>query len=216
MHTDPLHGTWAAFVFAAGLAGCSADDPDDENCHGPNCPGNDHAGDTGEPAEDTGDCCDSGGASSGLRVPAEWEPQDAVWMQWPQTWESTYEPAFSRIVAAILNHEDVHVLVNDARTREAAEATLQHDGGLSAGVVGGAASSAGFRITWHQIANDNAWMRDNGPRYVVQDGELRIQDWGFDGWGGAFGNIPYRADDAVPQAVADYLGLPVDTVEIVH
>ena len=23
-------------------------------------------------------------------------------------------------------------------------------------------------------------MRDNGPVYVVQDGEMRIQDWGFD------------------------------------
>ena len=42
-------------------------------------------------------------------------------------------------------------------------------------------------IVWHAVANDNAWMRDNGPVYVVEDGEMRIQNWAFDAWGGAFG-----------------------------
>lgn len=198
MSFDSLRGIWCAAALAGGLAACT---------------------DTGAagPGDDSGDCCDSGTTDDGIRVPAEWEPQDAVWLQWPQRWESRYEPAFSRIVSTVLNHEDVHLLVNDAQTRDAAEASLRSDGGLSSGVVGGGASSSGFRITWHEIANDNAWMRGNGPRYVVQDGELRIQDWGFDAWGGAFGaGIPFRSDDAVPQAVADYLGLPVDTVDIVH
>ena len=25
------------------------------------------------------------------RVPAEWEPQEAIWLQWPGEWEKTYE-----------------------------------------------------------------------------------------------------------------------------
>ena len=25
------------------------------------------------------------------RVPAEWEPQEAIWMQWPGYWEKDYE-----------------------------------------------------------------------------------------------------------------------------
>lgn len=155
--------------------------------------------------------------TSGIRVPAEWEPQDAVWLQWPQRWERSYEPAFARIVATIVQYEEVHLLVNDSATRAAAESSLRDDGRLGAEVIGGAPSSEGFHITWHTIANDNAWMRDNGPTYVVQDGAVRIQDWGFDAWGGAFGaDIPYRADDAVPEAVGAYLGLPVDPVAIVH
>ena len=44
-------------------------------------------------------------------------------------------------------------------------------------------------------------MRDNGPVYVVQDGQMRIQDWEFDAWGGAFGNFPYANDNAVPVQV---------------
>jgi agmatine deiminase len=59
-------------------------------------------------------------------------------------------------------------------------------------------------------------MRDNGPVYVEEDGAMRIQDWGFDGWGGAFGAIPYANDDAVPIAVGSLLGMPVDNVPIVH
>lgn len=166
---------------------------------------------------DTSDSGDSGDPVPSLRVPAEWEPQDAIWLQWPQRWESSYEPAFSRIISKIIQYEDVHILTNDAPTRASAEASLAEDGGLDAAVVGGEPSAQGYRITWHEIPNDSAWLRDNGPRYVIQDGELRIQDWGFDAWGGAFGDdIPYEADDAVPQALGELLGLPVDPVDLVH
>ena len=160
---------------------------------------------------------DDTGRRADIYVPAEWEPQEAVWLQWPQRYESTYEPAFARIISTILDHEDVHLLVNDRQTRAAAESMLASAGGLDDAVIGGAASGAGFRLTWHDIPNDNAWMRDNGPTYVVKDGEVRIQDWGFDAWGGAFGNnLPYADDDAVPQAVGRLLDMPVDRVGIVH
>ncbi len=185
---------------------CSSPGPSSDKCDGSDCTGDE---------DDTG--AETGRETGELRVPAEWEPQEAVWMQWPQRWESSYEPAFSRIVATILRHEAVHILVHDSQTRRSAEDSLRDDGGLGDGVIGGAASPQGFQITWHQIPNDNAWMRDNGPTYVLEQGEVRIQDWGFDAWGGAFGDtIPSRADDAVPQAVGAYLGLPVDTVDIVH
>ncbi len=138
------------------------------------------------------------------RVPAEWEPQAAVWLQWPRTYEKTYEPAFAEIVTTILAYEDVHVLVHDARTRSSAEQAL------------GELSALPYTLTLHDIPNDSAWMRDNGPRYVLQDGGLRIQNWEFDGWGGAFGSFPVADDNAVPDAVGEVLGLPVDPVDIVH
>jgi len=151
-----------------------------------------------------------------LRVPAEWEPQEAVWMQWPRAWERTYEPALAQVVAAILNHEDVHLLCHDPDTRSAAETALGEEGGLSSAVIGGEPSAAGFRITWHSIPNDSAWMRDNGPRYVIRDGQMTIQNWEFDGWGGAFGSFSTEQDNTVPEAVAAYLELPVEHVDIVH
>ena len=50
-------------------------------------------------------------------------------------------------------------------------------------------------------------MRDNGPVYVLNDNELRIQNWNFDAWGGAFGSdIPFNLDNGVPDKVGEILG----------
>ena len=144
--------------------------------------------------------------TSTIRVPAEWEPQEAVWLQWPGRWEKVYEPAFAKMVNVMVQYEKVHILHDSNTIRSEARAAILNAGG----------NPDDPNITWHAIANDNAWMRDNGPVYVVQDGEQRIQDWGFDAWGGAFGNIPYAKDDDVPIAVGAYLNMPVDKVDIVH
>lgn len=135
------------------------------------------------------------------RTPAEWEPQAAVWLQWPQAYEGrAVERSFVEIVGAIADYENVHLLAADAETEDAGRAAL---GDLP-------------NVTWHRIANDNSWMRDNGARYVEIDGELVSQNWEFDGWGGGFGDIPYDADNAVPDATAEYLGLRSEYVRIVH
>jgi agmatine deiminase len=142
------------------------------------------------------------------RVPAEFEPQEAIWLQWPGRWEKMYEPAYAQITNVIVGHEEkVHILYDSTKIRDEARDAITTAGG----------NPDNSFIVWHAIANDNAWMRDNGPVYVVQDGEMRIQDWDFDAWGGAFGgNVPFAQDDAVPIAVGAELGMPVDPVNIVH
>ena len=35
------------------------------------------------------------------RVPAEWEPQEAIWIQWPGHWEKAYEPNIVNMAAII-------------------------------------------------------------------------------------------------------------------
>lgn len=209
------------------LCACTTDEADTEDPGAPPVssttvdtgPAETGTTDDSDPTGDTGPADDTSTTEPGppsKRVPAEWEPQEAIWLQWPQIWESTYEPAFAKIVATIVDYEDVHLLVANSNTRNSAEAVLATEGGLSKDVISGGASDAGYRITWHTIPNDSAWMRDNGPRYVIDDGAMRIQNWEFDGWGGAFGNFPYQGDNAVPDTVGAYLGLPVDPVDIVH
>jgi agmatine deiminase len=140
------------------------------------------------------------------RVPAEFEPQEAIWLQWPGRWEKNLEPAFAQITNVIVQYETLHILYDTTRIRNEARSAITSAGG----------DPDHPNLVWHAIANDNAWMRDNGPVYVVQDGEMRIQDWEFDAWGGAYGSIPYANDNAVPVAVGAYLGMPVDHVDIVH
>jgi agmatine deiminase len=140
------------------------------------------------------------------RVPAEFEPQEAIWLQWPGRWEKAYEPAYAEITNVIVQYETLHILYDSNRIRDEARAAITTAGG----------NPDHPNIVWHNIPNDNAWMRDNGPVYVVQDGAIRIQDWEFDAWGGAWGNIPYANDNDVPIEVGAYLGMPVDHVGIVH
>jgi agmatine deiminase len=140
------------------------------------------------------------------RVPAEFELHEAVWLQWPGRWEKTYEPAFAQISNVIAQYQTLHILYDTNRIRNEARDAITIAGG----------NPDHPNIVWHSIPNENAWMRDNGPVYVVQDGEMRIQDWEFDAWGGAFGNIPYANDNAVPVEVGNVLGMPVDHVDIVH
>ena len=140
------------------------------------------------------------------RVPAEWEPQAALWLQWPGPFEQAYVPAYAEITNVVVQYQPVHILYDRNNIRNQARNAISNAGG----------DPDHPNISWNQISNENAWMRDNGPVYVVQDGEMRIQDWEFDAWGGAFGSFPHADDDAVPTAVGALLGMPVDSVAIVH
>ena len=54
-------------------------------------------------------------AKLGFRMPAEWEPQEAVWLSWPHnraTWPGQFRPipyAFAEIVKQISRFEEVRI-----------------------------------------------------------------------------------------------------------
>ncbi len=146
-------------------------------------------------------------AAAERRVPAQWEPQEAIWMQWPGPWERSYETSFARMANVIVRYEKLHILHATERILESAREAIAREGGDP--------DHAG--IHWHAVPNDSAWMRDNGPVWIVEDGVTRLQDWRFDAWGGAFGaDIPYFHDDRVPLEVARIAGVQAETVDIVH
>ena len=141
------------------------------------------------------------------RVPAEWELQEAIWLQWPGQYEKSYEKAFAEITKVISSYEKLHILHHSQRIKEQASTAIVNAGG----------DPKHSNIFWHKVANDSAWMRDNGPVYVIQEGEVRIQNWQFDAWGGAFGNdISYANDNKVPDKVGEISGLSVEHVGVVH
>jgi len=141
------------------------------------------------------------------RVPAEWEPQEAIWMQWPGYWEKDYEMTFAKITNIVSSYEKIHILYHSDQVYLDAQKALRDI----------EADPKNKNIHWHEVPNDNAWMRDNGPVYVLNDNGLRIQNWNFDAWGGAFGSdIPFNLDNAVPDKVGAILNMPVDHIDIVH
>ncbi len=136
------------------------------------------------------------------RLPAEWEPQTAVWLSWPsghpECWPETLakvEAAFAEIAAAISRYEIVRINAPASRHEAIQQQIL-------------AARACADRLELYDHPNNDVWCRDHGPLFVKhrETGALAVTDWGFNGWGDKFG--PYDLDDQIPSRIAETLGLP--------
>ena len=61
-----------------------------------------------------------------------------------------------------------------------------------------------------ELSSNDAWMRDCGPTFVVNDkGDVRLVDWDFNAWGGLYDGLyfPWDKDQLVPQKVAQIEGV---------
>lgn len=127
------------------------------------------------------------------RVPAEWETQEAVWLQWPKWIEKHLRNDMADAIAEIQAYEPVRLLCHNGDDKRNAQRKLS---GLS-------------NVTYYIVKHDWCWMRDNGPVWVEDaSSDLYVQDWGFDCWGQHF-EPPYNylLDDAVPCQVAALEGV---------
>ena len=116
------------------------------------------------------------------RVPAEWEPQRAVWIAWPhnlETWPGRFEPipdCFRRFIGAIAEAVPVNVIGRgDLRTAAALDA-YDH-------------------VAWFDIETNDSWIRDYGPTFVLEGTERGYAiDSHYNPWGGKY--PPWDADNA--------------------
>jgi len=103
-------------------------------------------------------------------MPAEWEPHEGTWLQWPQDklyhgYELKLERIWLNMVEALQDHENVHLFVSDLRQRDHISSQLvYHNIGLK-------------NIDFHIIPTNDVWARDNGPIFVINDdGETAIAE----------------------------------------
>lgn len=140
---------------------------------------------------------DSTPRADGFRMPGEFEPQKQIWMLWPQrpdNWRLGAKPAqraWVEVAKAISRFEPVTVGVNHDQF-ENARYMLPPE----------------VRVV--EISNNDAWMRDCGPTFVVNDkGDVRLVDWIFNAWGGLYDGLyfPWDKDQLVPAKVAEIEGV---------
>jgi agmatine deiminase len=131
-------------------------------------------------------------------MPAEWAPHERTLMAWPvreELWGSMLDDAkrdYAEIARAIAAYEPVLMVARDAFD-------ARHHLGAEVEVV--------------EMPHDDSWIRDAGPIFVV-GGDNRIGiDFEFNGWGQKF--APWDADNALPERLCEYLGIPRERVEIV-
>jgi agmatine deiminase len=140
----------------------------------------------------------------GYRMPAEWYPHAATWLSWPRpdgiSFPNRYDqvlPTLAEMIRALAPLERVNVNVRDEEVEAIARETI---GNIP-------------NVFYHRIPSYEPWCRDHGPIFVKRDRELAVVDWNYNAWGGKY--PPFDDDDAVPQRIAELLGLPVFSPGIV-
>ncbi len=126
-------------------------------------------------------------------MPGEFEPHAGCWMAWPErpdNWRLDAAPAqeaYAAVAEAISACEPVSMAVSDAHF-ERCRSLL----------------SPGVRVV--EISSDDAWMRDTGPTFVIDErGGRRGVDWHFNAWGGLEGGLyaPWERDARVARKVLE-------------
>jgi len=130
-------------------------------------------------------------------MPGEFEEQEQVWMVWPErpdNWRNSAKPvqkAFVNVACAISEFEPVTMLVSSEQYANA-RARLPEN----------------IRVL--EMSSDDAWVRDTGPTFVINDKcEIRGCDWKFNAWGGLVDGLyfPWDNDDKVAQKICELEGV---------
>ena len=129
----------------------------------------------------------------GYRMPGEFEPQERVYMIWPErtdNWRGGAKPAqeaYANVAKAISRFTPVTMLVNRDQYANA-RARLPRE------------------IKVLEMSSNDAWCRDCGPTFLINDkGERRACDWTFNAWGGLVDGLyfPWDADDAIAEKICE-------------
>ncbi|MEI7851310.1 MAG: agmatine deiminase family protein [Kiritimatiellales bacterium] len=140
------------------------------------------------------------------RLPAEWEPQDAVLICWPHE-KTNWAPYLNEVEAVFMD-------VAEAITRFEKLIVVAHDKSC----VHTKLAARGIpmdRVALYEIESNDVWARDFGPITIYENNKPVLLDFTFNGWGkkhkagldnqittklyaaGAFGKTPLCAVDLI-------------------
>ncbi|MDB5285046.1 MAG: agmatine deiminase [Bacteroidota bacterium] len=139
----------------------------------------------------------------GFTFPAEFEPQNAMWLSWPHkeaSWPGKIEtifPVYSQFIKLVAEGQRVCINVANERMKAFAITNLERvEADLS-------------KIDFFFHPTDDAWCRDHGPAFLVNRStkEKVIVDWDYNAWGDKY--PPYDLDDVIPTLIGGKLNLKV-------
>jgi len=137
------------------------------------------------------------------RMPAEWERQQCIVMSFPHEgtdWakgdlEASLSP-FIRIAQAIAYGEAVYIICKDKEKIASMFCSTRN-------------------MTFIELPTNDTWIRDYGYISMMENGEKKLLDFIFDGWGGKF---EASLDNTVNRALHQkgYMGVtPLERIEFV-
>lgn len=126
-------------------------------------------------------------------LPPEWWPQSAVMLTWPHAggdWGDSLprvERCFVEIAVAIAARQSLIISAFDTHHLKRIQQQLE-------------TASADFaNIRCYIAASNDIWVRDHGPMTVFDNGESKLLNFQFNGWGGKY---PAERDNALTQRLA--------------
>ncbi len=136
------------------------------------------------------------------RMPAEWEPHKATWLNWPHNptdWPGKMfatQKIYAELTQKLAAVEEVCILVNSERHEMKARKYLKQ------------ARADLANIHFHHILTNRSWIRDYGPTFVADNQTKRrlkkIIRFRFNGWA----RYPvHKKDNSVPLELARRLNL---------
>ncbi len=131
-------------------------------------------------------------------MPEESAIHEGTWLQWPheyqygKTYRNRLDATWIAMTKELVTSEKVHIVAYD-QTEKDRILTL-----LNTTVPD--LTNVDFKI----YETDDVWARDNGPIYVKdKNGNLVIEDWGFNGWGS---KADFAKCNAIPAKIASDQG----------
>lgn len=132
------------------------------------------------------------------KMPAEWVKHTRTYISWPVQASMCYPEdydavcrGYAEIIEAIAEFEPVTVVVNPVEADESE--TLAH-------------LFRNERIEGLTLEHNDAWLRDNGPTFLVSGvGDVAGVNWQFNAWGGKY--APCDLDDQVAPQILDHVGV---------
>lgn len=148
-------------------------------------------------------------------MPEETETHEGTWLQWPHHYQygtayrNSLDPTWVSMTKELANSEKVHIIAYNQTEKNRITALLT------------AANIPLTNIDFRIYPTDDVWVRDNGPIYAKdKEGNLVIQDWGFNGWGAKEDEVSglpigFSKCNTIPAKIAAEDGKPlVDINEI--
>ena len=136
-------------------------------------------------------------------MPPEWAPHAATWMGFPRDSyaesglsKEDVQEAWSAVANAISEYEPMRMLCHPEDLPEAKRK-------LSAS------------IDVIPVTLNDAWLRDIGPTFVLENDALVAIDWQFNGWGQNT-EFEWSDDDAIARQIAKILAVPTERADIVN
>lgn len=142
-------------------------------------------------------------AELGYYFPAEFAPQESMWLSWPhkeESWpgkiDTIYAP-YSQFINEVSKGQKVNINVADEAMKNFALGHLD-----KAGVDLN-------KISFHFFPTNDAWCRDHGPAFLINpEAEVKkaLVKWNYNAWGEKY--PPHDLDNQIPIRIAEELGIP--------